>query len=215
MSNYGFEDYDLINRLEIANIKKKLIKDQDFLKVIEHEAKDRITDEFPYRNIKDVMISYISPYSSTIILIFLDNTCVMGTLINERTRNSSDKSIRFEPLGSPIITLVNDDWDKGTINSAANGEINLVFENNLDVYKLHNCPDEDFFRLEANNNKLFFYKLSDDNLIVQALLFYSETNNRSRMQKNLIQKIVNPNQSPIGCGTVYKNFDYITPIILK
>jgi hypothetical protein len=215
MINYGFEDFDLINRLEIADIDKKLIKNGGFLDVIEHDTKNRIIEEFPYKNIRNVLVNYVNPSVSAIILLFLNDTFALATIINQQGHGSLNKDTRFKTKGKKAINIESGYWTKGNVKTKNFETVELIPVNEHGVYFLTKHLDEDSFMLKKGSHNAVFYNFKDVKLIEEAVLFYSETCNRTKMQENFSQKIVNPNRASIGCGTVYKNFDYTTPIILQ
>ncbi|MDN5285996.1 MAG: hypothetical protein JWR38_2270 [Mucilaginibacter sp.] len=214
MVNYGFEDFDLVNRLVLAGVEKKLITDDVFLNVIRHDLVDRITEEFPYKNIKSVMIHYIGPSTSKMLLLFLNGNYAMATITKEQNRNAADKSIRFAEHGINMITIDEGNWVKGTVQTGPPEGLNLMSAQNNLIYTAQNI-NEDSIRLKSDTDIFDFHTIYDKQSIENAIMFYSETYNRTKMQQNLAQKTIRPNLNAIGSGTVYKNFDYNNPIFLQ
>lgn len=213
MCNYGFEDFDLINRLELIELEKKLITNESYLSVIEHDTRDRITEEFPYRNIKNVMIHYVDPSRSQVLFIFLNGTFALGTLINNKNLYS-DKSYRFNNNHLNNISMAEAIWIKGTIQDHSPGKWNLLPDEQKYISSLEYVTEGDKYSLQSDKEALDFYILKKPGLVEEALIFYSETYNRIKMHWNMSQKVIKPNKTNIGAGVVYKNFNYNNPIVL-
>lgn len=215
MVNYGLEDFDLINRMKMAGVNKMIIESTNFLDTIKHNTKDRIIEEFPYKNFKKLLISYLSPSSSKLLLIFLDNTFAMATMTYKTTIDSTNKNERFNSATRAAISIPGADWIIGTVKGDSEGIAQLAVSNSSASYNLRQIGIKDELYLVEDIDQNHFYVMKDTKLIEQGILFYSETYNRNKMEQNILQKVIKPNNGPIGCGTVYKNFDYNTPIILE
>lgn len=213
LNNYGFEDFDLINRLEFADLNKKLIKDDSFLQVIEHDSQKRIIEEFPYNNLKNVFVSYFTPSVSLVILLFLDNTFALAKITNQIDQVSANK----ETLGRSrqLITIDGGCWMTGKVRLINLHDIELAPHNDEKAYLMVKSSNKAIYTFEDFAYNTDCHVLDEKKLILDAVQFYSETNNRVKMDRNYSQRVVNPNKSLGGCGTVYKNFDYENPIILS
>lgn len=215
MRNYGFEDYDLISRLEMTHLKKKLIKNASYLRVINHDIKERITEEFVYKNIKDVSIHYINPSMSKILFLFIDDTFSFGTVINDKNHNSADRSYRFTNNDHHYsIIIAEQNWLKGRMEPSGVNTWKLIPEGSDAVFNLEYDPELDYYHFRSDFDNFQLYVFGKPDLIEEAILFYSETYNRIKMLQNKELGILNPNKVAGGAGVVYKNFNYDNPIIL-
>lgn len=215
MCNYGFEDFDLISRLEMNQLKKKLIGDECYLTAIKHEIKSRIIEEFAYKNIKHTLIHYVSPSVSKLLLLFQDDTYALGTLlvVSGNFPLTEVRPFMNNDLYGRIF-LVEDCWNKGTVRSCGHGNWNLISEETVMSCRLTYPAESGDYHLTANDDELDFYKLSDPQLVEEAVLFYSKMVNRLKMKQNQDQRMIRPNKTAGGMGTVYKNFNYNHPIVL-
>jgi len=215
MSNYGFEDFDLIGRLEMSGIEKILIKNNGFLEAIKHSEKNRIHEEFPYKNLKNVFLHYIDPTRSKILYIFKDNTFATGTLSNgvniKHLEEQRKSSFEFSRNG---IYVVEYKWTIGTITTEHIGETAFLNEQLDTIYSSESTTDGDTLLLKDNSCELKFHALKNTSLLEMILLFYSEIHNGAKMVENINLKIIKPNDVQLGRGIVYKNFDYHNPITL-
>lgn len=213
MSNYGSEDYDLIHRLEMAKLKKRIIRDDTYLTAIKHDITGRVTEEFYYKNISSVLIHYINPTMSMLVYLFLDDTFSLATLVSHKIVPEGAAVFLSHSLYGRIA-LGEKGWIKGTVTvcgsekwvlqaKEANVTYNLLYDTAMGHYRLINDTDD-----------LDFYQMDDREKIEQAVLFYSEIHNIIKMKKNKSHQIINPNTMPIGAGIVYKNFNYDNPIVL-
>lgn len=213
MSNYGFEDYDLINRLEILGVKKKLITNRAFFNVINHDTKDRIKEEFPYKNLEKVLINYITPWQSMMLLLFSNDTFALATLINEKTCRASERITQNNLEVKNLVSIIEGRWTQGNVNRATKGILELITSDAI-VYSLGPSDHNQTYTLKGASIDDKFYILTDKSSIESAVQFFSESYNRAIMEKNFFEKICSPNLHPIGTGIVYKNFDYTNPIEL-
>jgi glycosyltransferase involved in cell wall biosynthesis len=205
MANYGFEDFDFINRLELSGLTSKL-------EAIGHEESERLSNEALLGNLSGFYVSYLTPSSTDSLFIFNDNTFIRGIIID----NASYKPQKL--FGTPMShlgythSILEDEWVKGTCKTDAN-EV---------ILSRHNSYSEKFFFDERENCLVDdwiepayrFYKISDPKLIQDAVMFLSQITNRLIMEKNSRNKQVTVNSGHFGNGIVYKNFDDKTSIAI-
>ena len=214
MANYGFEDFDLIGRLEMSGTKKVLIKNNEFLEAIKHSEKNRLHEEFPYKNLKNIFLHYIDPTRSKILYVFRDDTFATGTLSSGVNKRADDQRsiLEFSRNG---IYVIEHKWALGKIIFHQTGKTVFLNEQSQPVYYSENLAEVDTLLLKDHSSELIFHALKDAPLIEMMLLFYSEIDNGAKMVANTTLKIIKPNNASIGKGVVYKNFDYRNPIILS
>jgi len=215
MTSYGFEDFDLINRLEMRNLRKILIKDQQFLDIICHSTKDRVTEEFAFKNLQNFFLNFKNSFSTRIFFLFKNNTFAYGTLISERNTNSHDRSKRFTNTSNDLTHVAEGNWISGKIEINQSGGMELIPERNYSFKNITAKLEANKLILMEDDRKTEFVLITDPKLTHVAILQFSEIQNKLRMNENLHKKIINPNLEPIGQGVVFKNFDYTTPIILE
>lgn len=215
MCNYGYEDFDLISRLEMNQLNKKLIGDERYLTAIKHEMNDRIIEEFAYNNIKNTLIHYVSPSVSKLLLLFQDDTYVLGTLlvVSGNFPLNEVRPFMVNDLYGRIF-LVEDCWNKGVVKTCGHGNWSLRSGKTEMICRLTYPAESGDYHLTANDGEFNFYKLSDPQLVEEAVLFYTKMDNRIKMKQNQDQRIIRPNKTAVGAGIVYKNFNYNHPIVL-
>lgn len=136
MSNYVVEDFDLINSLELLKFKKVIIDKKEHLNVIKHAVVNRINEEFPYKNLNQILVSYINPFTSKLLFLFLDNTYALCTVIKAKGINSADKLTRFQSKNENPITIAEGNWIKGSFEYSGPGILYLQQENSATNYRI-------------------------------------------------------------------------------
>jgi len=199
MTGYGFEDYDIANRLESSGLSRVgICMDRGFLCAIPHDERGRILNEELFARRHSVYLSYLTAATTEILYLFSDGIFARGTLIDNRV-------FPFEMPLAPLrelqmryeYSIYEDGWLKGRWKET-NGEIDLYHGSKIE-------------RL----NRRRFYEVEDEGLIIQSLMFYSQLENRIIMDKNKLDGQVGTNPEAYGAGVVYKNFEYDHPILLS
>lgn len=210
IDSYGFEDYDLVNRLELSGIQRVLIKDDHFLHAITHSNKERIKDEYCINHLKTMLLRYIDAASSELIMLFDNNEYTRGIVIDDFAAASVHPQRALEPFTLPYkYTLATNNWLNGEWQQNAN---NLALKavdsgEHLSYDRVADC-------YSGNENDWQFHVLKNKNMIEEIVFFYSEILNRMKMEENMRRKEVIVNQGTFGKGVVYKNFNYTKPIDL-
>ena len=71
---YGFEDFDLKNRLELLGLEKVTFENPDFVQAIVHTELERIENEFLYKNLSKILVETINPFTSRLIFCLEDDS---------------------------------------------------------------------------------------------------------------------------------------------
>ncbi|RVU00436.1 glycosyltransferase family 2 protein [Mucilaginibacter limnophilus] len=208
MVNYGFEDYDLVNRLELYGLTKTPITgNPGFFNVIEHERNTRLENEYLTNKLNDVLISYLSPSSSEVLLLLTDNTYKRGVVIDNKSLRLAGAVID-EAQQEYQYSILGDEWAQGLwsgdsehidLYSTSDTVQTLFYETAGGYYTLSDMP------------KKLFYQVSSHDLIEQVIMFCSQVTNRIYMWKNKLNKTYAVN-SVFGNDTVYKNLNFNNPI---
>lgn len=207
MSNYGFEDCDFINRLELNGLRRHFIEDKSYLNFISHTNEERYSTKKLTEKIHSFYVSYLTPSKSEILFLYKDNTFQLGTLINNSAYNSAGCIYPYlNPEGRYEFSLVDDKFESG------------IWTDNLNFITL----SQDTFikcmvdRREIIQNQItneIFYLVTQSQSVEDLLVFAYQYASRSIMEKNLADKKIKTNVT-YGKGTVYKNFDMINPIMI-
>jgi hypothetical protein len=213
MANYGFEDYDFINRLELSGIDRLIIKNHKRLLAIKHGLNESISNEFVLKNLNSIMVRYLNPSSTEILFLFNNGNFKNGVIIDNDT---FEFRYPLSPLQKTQVkfeySLYRDDWETGSWNEVANVIYLIQDEKKMGILRFSsekNCFTSD------NNSVCNFYKLSDEKLKQMAIMLYSQISNRIIMSKNKLGGLVVVNDDTYGNGIVYKNFDYQHAIIVE
>jgi glycosyltransferase involved in cell wall biosynthesis len=202
MVNYGFEDYDLVGRLETMGLEKMIFSEKECIfSAVHHQQDERISKEFHYSNLELLLIGYLTPYSSEIIFIYKDETFVRLLYADNEyypfSKGISKLQLSQLKYGFSILedTMFSGKWHQtGT-------EIVLVrFDRNL----LSITQDSDQSYITNNNHKL--YRISDRDIISYCLMIISQIPNRIIMDQNEIDQRTIVNEVSFGRDAVYLNF---------
>lgn len=207
MGAYGFEDYDFINRLELAGLKLSFIENREFLKFINHDNNERYSLNSLINNIYAFYIQYKTPVESKILLLYKNRQFECGTLIDNFSLKSGDPESAY--LQSDSLYEFNrkeTKWEQGVWDEDDNhfylpeGELRKSKTDELDV-------------LHATNDAEAYWHITDGAIIEDIINFKFTYTSRSVMEQNLKNKKIIVNKS-FGNGMVYKNFNAEQPIYI-
>lgn len=211
---YGWEDSDFVNRLKFLGRQASYITDPDFFQELFH--REKYDGAALKSKIHAVYIDKIKPepaYSTRLLMLFKDLTFKHGFIINNAV--NAIETQRIDPLPRFQFEIKNRDWETGSWLSE-DDEIVLSFDKHKRV--------ESFFQYKKSGKSIlyntsepgkFLYEVKDENFLAFILYFEMDYKNRLIMLDNLSKKQVVANHNVFGLGTVFKNFDYDSPIDVK
>jgi hypothetical protein len=158
MTKYGFEDYDFANRLEIGcRLSRTFIKDPLFLKFISHTDEERFSLE-SRENLEKMYVSYCTPWSSEIILLYKDFTFEKGTLIDSTLAETSE-SLAILKKGDRKFdfTLKEGEWLKGKWEETKNNDsLRFLPSSKINFSLLKDKQDTNDILLDSKRNVIFY-----------------------------------------------------------
>lgn len=198
MKFYGFDDYDLINRLQIYGLKKVLIEEDRFLKAIAHSNADRMENWINHSNLSEMLISYISPAKSKLVFLWKDQRYTMGTMV-------SNENVRLLGNSTGTVSKYSFDveeqyWSEGQWTH----EKKQIHFNGAHRFIFDRSKTSDSWHL--NGSGQVFYKIKNPRLIEDAIFFYHQTSNRAVMEDNLKAGRFRVNEPGFGMDVVTGNF---------
>lgn len=199
LGGYGFEDVDFFNRLERSGLTHRLFYDPEFHKYISHSKYERVQNEKFFRNLESIYISYKTPYISNVAIFYKDNTCKLIEFIDnphlnilvERERSFIERFT--DELGYVMINkpLISGRWEVSDTRMFVHlGEIKCEFAVGAVLFKI----------MEES-----FYKIDDEDLIIDILLTFSTSLNILEAKKILNDPYIN--KKGFGKGQVCRNFE--------
>lgn len=198
--NYGFEDIDFINRLELSGLKRSFIEDPSFLKFISHSIDERFSLKDLVNNVHASYFHYITPTETQILVLYKDHSYKSGTFIDSSAVDSDNpqfsyliRDIYFE------ITMKEVNCEEGTWKDSGDY---LVFPTEC----LTKGRVNDFDTLFSETLNKTFYRITDPNIIQDMENFMHLYPGMAIMEQNLRNKKIVVNKE-FGNGRVYKNFD--------
>lgn len=209
LEGYGFEDVDLYTRLNNRGLVQLIFYNPEYYNIIRHSKMERISNEKLMKNLYSIYISYINPYTSEIIFLYNNYECESGIFIDNKhlniwkeidSRNFNDQFREDQNRVTLKEELLIGRWKE------RENIIYLNFNESIFSFPRH-C-------LEFNNEEKKFYKIIEQDLIVDIMLILSTSLNiisSNKLSKN--KEVINKNG--FGKGIVYKNFNYTNPIVLN
>ncbi|MCX2678489.1 glycosyltransferase family A protein [Galbibacter sp. EGI 63066] len=194
MKGYGFDDYDLWNRLRNLGRTPSYIK-KAFLKALTHNDNERIKNEENNKGIKSIYVKHINHAVSELLYMFQgSNKYYKGTILINKLVNSKSIDNLFPENHSYEYSndLYGDSWEIG-IWSENSLSIELKSNNVNSVLKL----DKTNYGLKSMLDE-GLYLLSDKVHIEDMIMFFSQINNRIIMKQNTRDGVIQVNEISYG-----------------
>ncbi|MEP5338172.1 MAG: glycosyltransferase family A protein [Algibacter sp.] len=192
MTDYGFEDFDIQNRLDLLGRKAKYITNTKFLKVLNHDDITRIENEPHINEIDKIYIRYINHYSSELLFLFKNNNYTKGLIMVNRLINSESIDNAFNENRTYEYTnsLENDSWEKGVWYRELYG-IKTIYKTTT-ITELIQTK-----KRELQNKKdvgMKYYECTKTELFEEMVMFLSQISNRIKMKQNKANKKIHVNE---------------------
>ena len=208
LKSYGYEDNDFMNRLVLHGLQPMSFQDPEFYHYVSHSTESRVSEEYMAKNISEMYIAYVNPYTSIILLLYNNGTTEQYTIVdNVHVYGFLEKplSIYESHLDERIRIVVQGEIIKG-IWSKDNNTI-CVYNNG----KPH-CVNKETCTIDFNSHT--FHRMQNSDLIARIFAILTLGINFNEVCKQIKnQTIINPNG--IGKGKVFKNFDVSQEIIIS
>ncbi|MDR2147307.1 MAG: glycosyltransferase family 2 protein [Tannerella sp.] len=206
LQGYGYEDVDLFDRLIKNGLERKFFHNPEFYRSVIHSKAERISNEYMIKNMEQMYITYINPYSSGILLLYRDYTFHHCILIDTPHLYRLPRFLIPDNYTEERneVTL-QEDYLKGRWQDKDN-EIILHQNRNTEAFPKNesriyyqNCP---------------YYRILDKELETELIILLNVAMNRYSAQKQLRENQA-VNTDGFGKGCVFKNFDWNTKIVLS
>ena len=206
LQGYGCEDTDLIARLTQSGLTQKRFDNPAFYHCIQHSNEERVKEEFMAKNTERVYISYINPYCSCVLLLFKDFTCRHYTIVDSpHLFYLLPDSFPKDYIASTEGISLKEDCQQGAWET--NDNQILITENGDTV-----TFQSDSQKIQYQNRD--YYPVEDEELRTDLFFVLTLAANRF-MGTHQMQSCEAVNPSGFGIGTVFKNFDNQTKILLQ
>ncbi|RKN76899.1 glycosyltransferase family 2 protein [Ulvibacterium marinum] len=188
MTDYGFEDFDLVNRLELLGRKARYFSNSQFLQVLNHDDVTRIENEHNIHSINQIYLRYINHYSSELLYLFKTGVFYMGIVVINRLVNSKSVYNVFieNRKFSYQFSLQNNCWVKGSYIKSDDGIVLKTCNKQISLTPISTGKMQ-------NRRGEIFYECSEPEDFQTRVMFFSQINNRIKMEKNKEQKIIRVN----------------------
>ena len=196
MLGYGFEDFDLRNRLDLLLLKKVNIINSDYLKAIQHLNEERLENEKNAIKLEHIFIRYINYYTSSLLYLFKNNKYFLGSIISNRLlKSQSIENIFLENrIHEYHYGLKNDIWKSGKWRS----------EKQKVILEEFTVSTKNRYTLIISNKK--YIKIENKDVIQELIMFFSQISNRVIMKNNEKGKQLVVNNKSYGKANLIKNF---------
>lgn len=207
---YGFEDFDMVNRLLLSGCKPYTMNKKPFLKGIRHTNSDRLIHDRYWQMLEDVYVHFIDANTSKLLYLFKDGKWSSATVVNNYTlhSDSQDYSFVMKALETPQFTAKGD-WDNGRW-ALENDSLVLFHQTKMELCNQSHLEGQKI--LESKDH--LYYHVAENSLKLDAVSFYTQAANIFLIENNLEKKNIRVNKV-FGNGTVYKNFEEDKPIEIR
>lgn len=208
LSGYGAEDTDIYKRFAENGLKQEVFIDPAFCMAINHSWKERISQEYYYRSLAALYISYEMPFRNIFLLLKKDFSYESAHLIDNSICNFNIPRHYSNPLESDFDILnriaLENEMQKGKWTKTE-GMAQLTIDERPQTFSLSDAK----IRLDNRD----FHKISDEELLSVFIAFISTAINYAEAKK-IADSRTFVNSTGFGQGSVFKNFDYKKSIIL-
>ncbi|WP_295715630.1 glycosyltransferase family A protein [Mucilaginibacter sp.] len=202
MADYGFEDYDLISRMERKGLTNIHIKENKYLNAISHSKSERVANEFLRNQLEHCYLSQLTPSSSTVLFLLNNGNFIKANLINSNGINSS---FIFKPFRNPMVTRENNELLEGEWIHTGK-EINLYHKGILSD-SLKESPSSIFPGMLKGGSIKYEKVKTSSALVDEIIQFFCEQTNKNKWILNNENNCLTVNPNGFGHASVYKNFN--------
>jgi glycosyltransferase involved in cell wall biosynthesis len=205
--SHGFDDVDMVNRLEMTGGSRIYIEDADHLKCIEHSNEERLQNYSFTQNLVSVYL--FEPDDSSeqseqrVLYLFNDNTFFEVAYIF-----NNELEMSMFSMGGWTLK----DGEKKGVFEKTNNHLKLIYNDKTSVA----YQEQGLYIVRFDHGIKLSWKTipPDDGMYTILVLAYSECKNRNKFTQNNKEGCI-VNQDGWGRGTVYCNFDTSNPIIIQ
>ncbi len=201
MTNYGFEDWDLVNRLELTGVKRVLLKDPAFLRFIAHSEEERydLKTEVPV-----IFVHHYTPTESEIIYLHKNGRFEKGRIINNKTKGAEKYIYAYKRrTGKFQFSLRSGQWQKGSWFDSSPGVMELQYDSRPVTTKKYLKKRGELREFGASTQ---FHQIDVGEVVSQLVTFNYLSHNRFLLEANLKTKNSRLNKAKFGHASVTYNF---------
>jgi hypothetical protein len=206
--NYGFEDIDLVNRLENYGLTcRSYDKDKIGFVAVTHDDENRIRNEAISLNLDFILINYLTHSSTEIICLLVDGTYRKNIYVDNKYHSFPQPLNELEKSQLKYgFSFLETETQSGRWQW---GEEKTSIEIGHSIFVRSSLVEDCFVRANGNGEK--YYKVNDENIITQTKMIFSQIPNRIIMEQNKLRRNFRVNES-FGQDYVFLNF---SPLRIK
>ena len=192
MKYYGFDDYDLILRLQANGLKMIGIIDPKYLVTLKHSDELRLKNFEHANHLAMLLIKHVTPFESLLVYCFEDGSFVSGSIVNVYA-SKVQKSI----LGSAFKFILKEKtWSQGKWKLLHNNNLSLSLG---EVERVLVPKWENQFVFEKTKQSEIYHHIKSKSIIASAQMFFSQISNRLIMEGNSTSNLlINPDSFGVG-----------------
>jgi GT2 family glycosyltransferase len=205
MIGYGFEDVDLVYRLEGAGNSSAYIEDPKYLKYIDHPDMDRLRNYHLINNLEGIFIEASAPRTETRRALYLlcDNSFFEVAF-------EFDESLRSDQYLTRMGWKISKDNGRAGLYGRVPEGFLLRFDEGGEL--LYRKMNEGTLSTTVGSQQTVWDKIPPDfDLFTNLIMLYTECANRLKFSKNKANR-GSVNSGGWGRGVVYRNFEKESPI---
>lgn len=192
MNGYGFEDYDLWNRLNLLGRKVQYITKPEFLNALTHGDVERLENETNTLGIEKIFVKYIDHAILELLYLFNESRFYKGKISVNKFLNSESVDNLFEEFNSfeYAFNLIDNRWISGDW---------LVKNGRIVLGVINKKIEQNFENKEISTLDTFeFHEITSKEEIEELVMFFSQIGNRIKMERNKNLMIYAPNGDYFG-----------------
>lgn len=197
MNGYGFDDFDLCNRLKLLGRTSYFIKESKFLQALSHSDQERTENEYNSKEIESVYIRFINHAVSELLYLFRNKKYYLGKIVSNKTFNSESVSNLFieNSTNEFSYSLYENTWNTGRWKNVQNGFEFIISVDSKTAIKVN----KQMFPFTSGYPDLKeFYAITEKKTFNDMVMFFSQINNRLIMEKNLKEMKISVNNGSFG-----------------
>ena len=201
LTGYGVEDIDLFYRLIKHGYKQIIFENSEFYDFVHHTNLDRVSQERIFTEIKDVYITYQTPFCIDFIVLYENFELEMGTLTNNVLCNFNYK----EDFSNVVEMFFDERYRTMLSYPLIKKQWAITEENNNTFINIgeEKCQiDKDHFHLK----KGIYYKISNMDILAEFVMNLSDGINFNTVKLNMNNKKISVNPDGFGKGFICRNF---------
>ncbi|MBL0741056.1 glycosyltransferase family A protein [Chryseolinea lacunae] len=188
MHAYGFEDFDLVERLHRKGLKRSIIRGKHFLSAISHGFTLRIKNEYFLKFAETLYMHFSDPTNTIIIVLYTDNRCERVHIANKSVLHSP---VFDTPMGMAALISIRSN-EAGSWIKDNSGRLVISWSQGSEIF----IQDDINSKITSKNGS--FVKIDSTDMFLFVSTVMSEVSNRLVFRGNNRKNITAVNKNGFG-----------------